>query len=223
MTPTLPPFKEPVTLLGGGEVNKDVLSQALHIAPKIVGADGGANVARAHGKSPEWVVGDLDSIDRQILADMDPARVLFVAEQETTDFEKCLMRIEAPFILGLGFTGPRFDHTLAAWNALAKYPDRACLLLGQKDLAFLAPPRLHLALAPDTRVSIFPLNPLRGRSRGLRWPIDGLELSPLGRIGTSNTAQGPVDLEFDSSGALLILPRSTLPVAIDALRPGWRN
>lgn len=223
MTPTLPPFMEPVTLLGGGEVNKDVLSQALLIAPRIVGADGGANVAHAYGKSPDWVVGDLDSIDRQILADMDPARVLFVAEQETTDFEKCLMRIKAPFILGLGFTGPRFDHTLAAWNALAKHPDRACLLLGQKDVAFLSPPRLHLELVADTRVSIFPLAPTRGRSRGLRWPIDGLELSPLGRIGTSNAAEGPVTLEFDTPGALLILPRSALGAAIDALRPGWRN
>jgi len=221
MTPELPPFKEPITLLGGGEVDKDALSEALLLAPKIVAADGGANVARALGKRPEWVVGDLDSVDRQILADTDPSRVLFVAEQETTDFEKCLMRIDAPFVLGLGFTGPRFDHTLAAWNALAKYPRRACLLLGRKDVAFLAPPRLRLELAADTRLSIFPLAPVQGRSRGLRWPIDGLDLSPLGRIGTSNQAEGPVDLEFDGPGALLILPRAALRPAIAALRPGW--
>jgi len=32
-----------------------------------------------------------------------------------------------------------------------------------------------------------------------------------------------VTLEFDTPGALLILPRSALGAAIDALRPGWRN
>lgn len=221
MTPTLPPFKEPITLLGGGDVDKDALSEALLLAPKIIAADGGVNVAQALGHSAEWVVGDLDSADRQILAQMDAANVLFVAEQETTDFEKCLMRISAPFILGLGFTGPRFDHTLAAWNALAKYPDRACILIGTRDLAFLAPRRLAIDLDPGARLSVFPLAPVRGRSRGLRWPIDGLDLSPTGRIATSNEALGRVELDFDDPGALLVLPRAALAAAIAALSPGW--
>lgn len=212
---------EPITLLGGGDVDKDALSEALLLAPEIVAADGGANVARAHGQNADWVIGDLDSADRQILAQMNPAHVLFVAEQETTDFEKCLMRIRAPFILGLGFTGPRFDHTLAAWNALARYPDRPCILIGTRDIAFLAPRRFAIDLDPGTRLSIFPLAPLQGRSRGLRWPIDGLDLSPTGRIATSNEALGRVDLDIDALAALLVLPRAALPAAIAALSPGW--
>ncbi|MCT8329677.1 thiamine diphosphokinase [Albidovulum sediminis] len=221
MSPVLPPFSQPITLLGGGEVDHETLAEALLLAPVIVAADGGANVAWAHGHSPEWVVGDLDSADRRKLADMPPERVLFVAEQETTDFEKCLRRLDAPFVLGLGFTGPRFDHSLSACNALARNPRSACLLLGRQDVIFHAPARLALDLDPGTRVSLFPMAEVTGRSDGLRWPIAGLTLAPGGRIGTSNEATGRVEMEFDSAGMLVILPRAALRAAIAALRPEW--
>lgn len=219
MTPVLPPFSEPITLLGGGETDLETLTEALLLAPRIVAADGGANVARSFGQRPELVIGDLDSADRQNLADLDPSRVLFVAEQETTDFEKCLMRLSAPFILGLGFTGLRFDHSLSACNALVRHSGSACLLLGRDDVIFHAPPRLALDLAPGTRVSLFPMAEVTGRSLGLRWPIEGLTLAPGGRIGTSNEATGRVEMEFDRAGMLVILPRPALRAAIAALRP----
>ena len=57
-----------------------------------------------------------------------------------------------------------------------------------------------------------------GRSAGLRWPIEGLHLAPDGRIGTSNEALGPVHLEFDAPGMLVILPRAALAVATAFLR-----
>ncbi|MCV2865433.1 thiamine diphosphokinase [Defluviimonas sp. WL0075] len=221
MTPILPHFSQPVTLLGGGEVDREAFAEALLLAPQIVAADGGANVARAFGQRPEWVIGDLDSADRQNIADLDPSRVLFVAEQETTDFEKCLMRVRAPFLLGLGFTGLRFDHSLAACNALVRHPGQACLLVGRDDVIFHAPPRLSLDLVPGTRVSLFPMTEITGRSEGLRWPIAGLTLAPGGRIGTSNEAMGRVTMAFDTDGMLVILPRAALRAAIAALRPGF--
>ncbi|MCV2868227.1 thiamine diphosphokinase [Defluviimonas sp. WL0002] len=219
MPPTLPPFSQPVTLLGGGEVDRETLSEALSFAPRIVAADGGANVARAFGHVPEWVIGDLDSADRRHLAELDPSRVLFVAEQESTDFEKCLMRLRAPFILGLGFTGLRFDHSLSACNALVRHPGSTCLLVGRDDVIFHAPSSVSLDLAPGMRVSLFPMAEVSGRSEGLRWPIAGLTLAPGGRIGTSNEATGRVEMEFDSHGMLVILPRIALGAAIAALRP----
>ena len=52
--------------------------------------------------------------------------------------------------------------------------------------------------------------PARGRSSGLRWPIDGIGFSPSGRIGTSNEVTGPVTLAFDGPGMLVITPREAL-------------
>lgn len=204
----------PVTLVGAGAVGRGALDRALRLAPKLVAADGGANKAVAAGHIPDRVIGDLDSVTARTRAAIPAGRFLHVAEQETTDFEKCLTRIEAPFILGLGLAGPRCDHTLAAWNALVRHPGRRCLILAARDVVFAAPRRVALDLAPGTRVSLFPLARVAADSRGLRWPTGGIDFHPAGRIGTSNRAEGPVDIAFAGPGMLVILPLAALPAAI---------
>jgi thiamine pyrophosphokinase len=218
MFPDIVQSLSPVTLLGGGEVALADLRAALVQAPLLVAADGGANMALSAGLMPDAVIGDLDSLTETSRRALPAERLHLIPEQESTDFEKCLTRISAPYVLGLGFTGARVDHLLAVWNALVRHPGRRCLILGRDDVAFAAPRALRLDLTPGTRISLFPMVPLAGSSRGLLWPIDGLEMSPGGRIGTSNQATGPVDLAFDSEGMLVILPRSDLPAAIAALR-----
>ncbi|WP_413872899.1 thiamine diphosphokinase [Albidovulum sp.] len=208
----------PVTLVGAGAFRKDALDAALRLAPLLVAADGGANKAVRAGRIPDHVIGDLDSVTAATRAAIPAGRILHVAEQETTDFEKCLTRIEAPHILALGFAGPRADHTLAAWNALVRHPARRCLVLTAKDVAFAAPRRLALDLRPGTRVSLFPMARVAGEASGLRWPIGGLDFRPDGRIGTSNLAEGPVEMAFTAPGMLVILPRAALGPALAGLR-----
>lgn len=208
----------PVTLIGGGDVCPADLDRVLAFAPTMVAADGGANRAVALGHRPDWIIGDLDSLEAGARAAVPPDRIVHIPEQDSTDFEKCLTRIEAPLIVGLGFGGPRLDHWLAVANALARYPGRPCLILGASDMVFAAPPRLSLDLAAGTRLSLFPLAPVTGRSVGLRWPIEGLHFAPDGRIGTSNEALGPVHLEMDAPGMLVILPKDRLPAVRASLR-----
>ncbi len=211
----------PVLLLGAGEVTQVLVKAALRLAPLIVAADGGANMAVAMGLRPAAVIGDFDSIMPATRAALDPATLHPVAEQETTDFEKCLTRIDAPLVLALGFTGARSDHALAVWNTLVRHSGRRCLILSRDDLAFVAPPRLSLDLAPGTRVSLFPMAAMRGTSTGLRWPIDRVDFAPDGPIGTSNQATGPVALTFTSDRMIVILPRACLRKAISAFaKPG---
>ncbi|WP_210527163.1 thiamine diphosphokinase [Rubellimicrobium arenae] len=214
--------KWPVTLLGGGVAPADDVATALELAPTLVAADGGAGTALALGLRPEAVIGDMDSLSPEAAAAFAPC-LHPVAEQDTTDFDKALTRIEAPVVLAVGFAGGRLDHELAALHSLVLRADRPCLLLGPDTLAFHAPPEIDLPLAPGTLVSIFPFAPLRLRSDGLRWPTDHLEFAPDRRIGTSNEAAGPVRLRPSTRGALVILPRATLPLALDSLRaaPRW--
>ncbi|MBM9596458.1 thiamine diphosphokinase [Roseitranquillus sediminis] len=206
----------PVTLLGAGACRAEDLEAALAIAPVLVAADGGATTALAHGLSPVAVVGDLDSVGPETLAALPDARVLRIAEQETTDFDKGLCSIEAPLVLGVGFLGDRLDHELAAMSVLVRR-GRPCLLIGPWDVVFAAPPRLRIALAAGTRVSLFPLAEVSGRSHGLLWPIDGIEFGATRRAGTSNQALGEVRLEMDAPGMLVLLPREALAVAVEAL------
>ncbi len=207
-----------VTLLGGGDVNTADLDMALALAPVLVAADGGADTALRHGKTPRAVIGDLDSLSSEGRAAIDDATVYHIPEQDSTDFDKALRSIVAPLILAVGFTGRRIDHELAAYHGLVARPDARCIILGTDDIAFHAPPQIVLDLPPGARLSLFPMAEMGIASTGLRWATDGIAFHPARKIGTSNeVAVGPVRLTPTRSGMLLILPRVHLAAAITGL------
>jgi len=197
-------------MVGAGHPNAESIDEALKLAPTLVAADGGADFALDVGLRPIAVIGDLDSLSEQAKALIDPPGIIAIPEQETTDFEKCLERIDAPFVLAVGFSSGRLDHTLAAMSVLARSVGPPTVLVGDTDIAFAAVDRVQLNLEPETRVSLFPMANVSGRSEGLVWPIDGIDFRPAGLIGTSNRATGPVTLEFDCPGMIVILPRRVL-------------
>src|SRR6056297_3126648 len=208
---------EAITLIGGARVAQDELAAALRLAPLVVAADGGADTALAAGLTPRAVIGDFDSISAVARTRL-PSDILHALDdQDTTDFEKCLAHVEAPLIIGLGFTGDRLDHHMAACNALVRHAARRCVLLGVHDLMFLCPPVLDLPLAPGCRVSLFPMGAVEGVSDGLEWPIGGINFAPDGRVGTSNRALGPVSLSVTTPKMLVTLPAGTLQTVTRAL------
>lgn len=217
MIPPLVISDRGVTVVGGGAVTPYDLNTALAVAPTLVAADGGADRALALGKVPDWVIGDLDSITEGARRLVPSGRIHHVAEQDSTDFAKCLTRIAAPFVMAVGFAGLRLDHTLSALTTMAGTPRPLVIMLASDDVVFMAPPRLTLPLMPGTRVSLYPMGPARGISTGLEWPIEGIEFSPNGRVGTSNRANGVVTLRIEGR-MLLMLPRSTLASVMTALR-----
>ena len=136
-------------------------------------------------------------------------------EQETTDFEKALYCTTAPVTIGLGMTGRRFDHTLAALDAVTRHgKDRVIILVDEADLAMALTGPFSFEVDPHERVSVHPLLPIRfKRSVGLKYPLDGLRLAPGERTGTSNEAvDGPFRIEPESRARpwLLILDRKYL-------------
>lgn len=224
MNPAIVQSHSGVTLIGGGPPAPATLRQALALAPRLVAADGGADRALAAGHVPEAVIGDFDSLSDAARARLPAAALHHVAEQETTDFDKALRHIKAPFLLAVGFSGARLDHTLGVMNTLARHPNQRCLVLTSHDICFLAPPQITLALPRRSRLSLFPMAPVSGTSEGLRWPIEGLGLAPDGRTGTSNEVSADtVRLDLSAPAMLVILPRAALPRAIDALvrAPFW--
>ncbi len=215
----MPRQNRPVGLIGAAPIPVQDIDAVAARTHYLVAADGGAASLLAEGRVPDLVIGDLDSLPPAVAEDLS-GRLLRVDDQESTDFEKCLSRIEAPLILAAGVTGGRRDHEMAVWNALVRYPQRVCVVIGGPDIVFRAPRRIELNLPHGSRLSLFPMAPVSGRSRGLDWPIDGLDFAPDGRIGTSNRVAGPVALEFDGDAMLVILPREALDAAIAALWPG---
>jgi thiamine pyrophosphokinase len=213
-----------ITLAGGGPFGARDLKMCLARAPVPVAADGGADALLRLGIMPQAVIGDFDSLSDMARAEIPLSHQHPVPEQATTDFDKALRLIEAPFVLALGFAGARLDHGLAAMNTLVRHRNRGCILVGPKDLAFAAPDRLELDLGPGEPLSLFPMAPVTGESIGLEWPIAGLDFAPCGIIGTSNRVVArQVKLRFDAPGMLVILPRKRLDAAITALMSAPRQ
>lgn len=204
-----------VTLAGGGGFSLKLLQTARKWAPRVVAADGGADRLLRLGVEPEAVIGDLDSITTKARARLKD-RLFPIREQVTTDFDKALRSVQAPFVLGVGFSGARLDHGLAVLNGLVRHKDRRCLLLSAQDVVFLAPREMTMTLPMGSRLSLFPMGEVTGTSKGLRWPLDGLHFAPGGMIGTSNQVVGPVRLGFDADLMLVILPLTAVAAALDA-------
>ena len=207
----------PVTLVGGGEMADACLEAALALAPVLVAADGGAAAALAAGHMPQAVIGDFDSLTAETRAALPPERLFHVEEQESTDFDKALRAVSAPVVLAVGFLGARLDHQLAALTTLVQGHETPCVLVGAHEVVFHAVAPVELPLELGDVVSLYPMQPVTGRSEGLEWPIDGLELSPMGRVGTSNRAQGPVRIIPDGPGLLVIVPRRALKSVMQAV------
>jgi len=182
-------FERPLVIVGGGRMEAALLHRLHAQGAAVIAADSGAHGCAAAGLLPEAIIGDLDSLD-------DPAawaartRVLAFADQETTDFEKCLAATRAPVTIAMGMTGARFDHTLAALDAVARHArDRWIVLVDEVDIALAVSGSFSFAVEPGERVSVHPLGGVTfARSTGLRYPLDGLTLAPGVRTGTSNEA-----------------------------------
>jgi len=217
MKPIIVHSSEPITLFGGGDANPETIARALEVASLVVAADGGANLAIANNIVPSAIIGDFDSVSAKSLAAVSTDVHFKIEEQDSTDFDKALRSIEAPLVLCVGFTGGRLDHQLAALNTLVAHPDKCCIILGPRELVFVAPRRLTIDVPIGSPASLFPMGPVSGKSKGLKWPIDAIAFSPRDRIGTSNEVSGLLELEFECPNMLLILPIDTLEAVIAAL------
>lgn len=208
-----------MTLLGGASTHFSHVNQSLTKAPILVCADGGAEMAVAYNLKPDAVIGDMDSLSADALAKLDPACVHHIPEQDSTDFEKCLRSVSTPAILAHGFTGGRLDHELAACTALVRHPEHRCILMGEEDLCFLAPSEFEIDLPVGTRFSLYPMGEVSGRSEGLKYPINGLVMSPATRGGTSNEVTGGVKVSVKARLMLVLLPVEHVDQVLRALVP----
>ena len=210
----------PVVLVGAAPVEIGSALEALPDSWPLIAADGGADALLKIGRRPDLVIGDMDSAGP--LPDDLPQ--LPLAGQDDTDFEKCLARICAPLIVGLGFLEGRLDHTLAAMHALtALSHDRPVMLVGDTDLVLRLRGDIAFEAKPGKRVSVWPLGVQAFHSStGLKWPLDGLQMASGRLIGTSNLAAGgTVRINAGpGDGYALIMPRDAAQSLIDAALGG---
>ncbi len=192
---------------------------ALDGAAHVVCCDGAAAALLAHGRVPDAVVGDMDSLPqslRQTLGD----RVVTVEEQDDNDLAKAFRYALSRGwrrIAILGATGRREDHTLAniSWLAdFAPMADDVAMVTDNGVFRACLPPVASFRAAPGTQVSIFgfdPEDPVTGR--GLKFPVERLRLARWWTASLNEAVADSVELSF-AKGPLIVFtthPEITRP------------
>jgi thiamine pyrophosphokinase len=184
-----------IVVTGGDPPPKTVIAR-LPDAACVIAADSGLEHARNLGLAVDLVVGDLDSVDPDVLAaaEQDGAAVeRHPPEKDATDVELALdaaVARGARNITVVGGYGGRVDHFLA--NALGLAADRyaGAAVDAWIGRAYVNVVRDHVELrgAPGSLVTLLPVGgPTRGiTTTGLRYPLDDEELTPGTSRGVSN-------------------------------------
>jgi thiamine pyrophosphokinase len=162
----------------------------------LICADGGANVAFKYDLLPDFIVGDLDSIQPDVYDYFyDKCEIKLIKRQDNTDVEKCIkLAINKKFeeIMLLGVTGDRLDHTFCNIGIVLKFFDKVKLSIIHKN-SYLAAfeGNIILKTIPKETISLYAIDrKTKIISEGLKYPLKNISL-PFGKKdGTSNIAIG---------------------------------
>ncbi len=210
-------LKEDVTLVGGAGFSKNLLSRSLALTEDIVAADGGANFLPVC-LVPKYILGDLDSIVFPEKWIEKGSKLIKMSDQDSTDFDKCISVIKSKKIIALGFMDQRLDHFLAVCSSLVKLR-RSIFLVGKRDVIFHMPNDFSIKLPINSRVSLFPLNEIKTvQAVGLKYPVENLNFSPMGKIGTSNISTSEnIRISYKGSGMLGIFSSRHLDIFYNSM------
>lgn len=132
----------------------------------LIAADGGARHCLELGLTPDYVIGDLDSLDEKDLQTLTSAgsKILrFPSRKDYTDLELAIQhaaQLGAKQVTLVAALGARWDQTLANVFLAASYPDLQIKILdGNQEIHFLrGGESLELFGSPGDTVSLIPLS-----------------------------------------------------------------
>lgn len=108
-----------VIISGGKEPSKALFLKELKDTDLIIGADKGCEVLYKYNITPDYILGDFDSADMDIINSIESKsgeKIRFKREKDYTDTELAYnLAVEkgADEIILLGATGTRYDHSLS--------------------------------------------------------------------------------------------------------------
>ena len=188
----------------------------------LAAADSGLSAAENAGLKPDWIIGDMDSLDDPArLSAYPPERVIrHAADKDYTDTELAFLHLSEKgcdeiWIIGGG--GGRIDHLFAIRSLFERevFPRR--WVTDAADIrcidAETAQNTLSASLEKGAPVSVFPLGngPWEADSGGLKWRLAGLPWE-RGFFGLSNAAlEGDFFIRAKAGRFMAVLP---LPVLV---------
>lgn len=183
----------------------------------IIAADGGAAYSHQLGIEPNVIIGDLDSLDQDLLQKYRRLNVNIITHpthKDATDLELAIeyaLQKKADEIIVLGALGQRWDHSLGNILLLAN-PEFQSVPIRMVS----GPVEITLIQAAQTRAiygkvgDLVSLIPIKGdasgiSTHGLEYPLDKGQLKFGATRGISNTLTEPMATVSVLQGILLCL------------------
>jgi thiamine pyrophosphokinase len=186
--------KKSVLIIANGESpGDDVLRELVSKSDIIIAADGGSKLCYQKNINPDFIIGDLDSIEKPILDHFRYCEIIKIADQDSHDLEKAIrfsqtlkpeiVRITAAF-------GKRFDHSLANLLLLQKqYREQSLEFYDEFGCLSMISGKFDLDQPVGRIVSLFSFLPISGLSLiGFQYTLSDAEY-PYGFSGLSNVVQ----------------------------------
>lgn len=201
----------------GGDPPISAVAQALPAHDFVVAADSGLHGARALGLHVNAVIGDMDSVDPQLLADAESAGTIIkrvAHDKDATDTELALLFAAergAQRIIVVTGGGGRLDHQLGVLNVLF-HPGLAAVNVEAfwdtaHVLALRGPGTVALHGRRGEVVSLLPVGADASgtTTEGLVWPLTNETIPAYSTRGVSNELIGTEARISLTLGHLLII------------------
>lgn len=196
-----------VILADGKFPEHEIPLSYLKNAERIVCCDGSVRNLINAGYLPDFIVGDLDSINNE-LADRFRDRIFYDDNQDTNDLTKavelCRRRGYTNIVI-LGATGKREDHTIGNISLLAEYA-RETEVIMVTDTGILCPylESCEIISSAGQQVSIFSLDPqIEISSTGLKYSLVNKKISNWWVATLNESLGGKFTLDFEG-GAIIV-------------------
>lgn len=163
----------------------------------IIGADGGCNHLYKMNIDPNYIIGDLDSIDKKIIDYYKSKKILFKkypTHKDETDSQICVLlakELKASNIDFIGSLGGRIDHTLANIGLIyhAKNMNiNSRILSSEEEVLIVKNEEINLKGKRGNTVSIISIE---GEAKGVtlenfEYPLNNARIDYLSPLGVSN-------------------------------------
>jgi thiamine pyrophosphokinase len=206
-------MKKCIIIANGKPPTKNVVKYFINKGFKtIICADGGANSAKKIKITPDYIIGDFDSIMPATVKHFkNNSVVLQYKRQNDTDVEKCLkfaLRKKIDEVVLFGVTGDRLDHTICNLGIVIKFFDKIKVHISAEN-SFLSAFDKSIVIKSKINeiISLYAFDKKTFiSSKGLKYPLTQSNLAFGVKESTSNVATSE-NVELKIFGGIVFVVR----------------
>lgn len=206
-------------IVSHGEVNDyEYIGNIMRDSDMVVCADGGAEYPLKCGIIPHAVIGDLDSINQDVLKSLNDKGCIIIKHPREKDYTDTQLAIDyaiengAREIIMVASIGDRLDHTLANIFLLVKLAKKNIYahLINEKNTIYIVSNSISLKGNLGDLISLIPLGGnVKGiYTEGLKYKLDDATMEIGDPLGISNVfINEDINIKIESGYLLVIKSR----------------